>query len=78
MAPPYLQELIQYKPHGHTLKLNVPSIQYKYGSRAFSVVGPKIFNILPNWVKEAENVGLFKKYLKTFLFKVNITEIDCF
>ena len=76
LAPPYLQELVQYQLHGHTLKLNVPRVNSKYGSRALSVVGPKLYNSLPSSVKEADNVEQFKKHLKTFLFKLCDSDLD--
>ena len=49
----------------------VPRTEKKiFADRAFSVVGPKIWNNLPNDVKTQKDVGHFKKSLKTHLFKL--------
>ena len=75
IAPMYVQELICYSHHGHTLQLLVPKVSSNFGMRAFSVIGPKLYNSFPSWVKQAENVGLFKKHLKTYLFN-NMSPYD--
>ena len=46
LAPMYLQDMFNYCHYGHTPKLIVPFVSTKYGSRSFSVIGPKIFNNL--------------------------------
>ena len=46
LAPPYLQDLFRYIPHGNRIRLQIPPTNSKLGSRAFSVIGPKIFNSL--------------------------------
>ena len=68
LAPPYLQELFNYTSHGSDIRLNVPSTRTKYGSRAFSVIGPRIFNSLPRTIKEIPEISTFKKHLKIYLF----------
>jgi len=40
-----------------------------YGQRTFSYCAPKVWNSLPKSVQESETVTLFKKKLKTFLFR---------
>ena len=48
LAPTYQQDMFKYSHHGHSLKLIVPSCNYsKFGERSFSVVAPKIYNLLP-------------------------------
>lgn len=74
IAPMYLQELIHYSHHGHSLQLSLPKVSSKHGLRAFSVIGPKLYNSFPPWVKQADNVEIFKKYLKTYLF--NLSQYD--
>ena len=76
IAPPYMQELFRYAHHGHVLRLLVPQVNSKYGLRSFSVIGPKLFNKLPESVKCSENVDIFKSVLKTFLFDLSQAEIQ--
>ena len=42
----------------------------KYGDRAFSTCGPKLWNELPQNIKCAETVDTFKSLLKTYMFKL--------
>ena len=72
----YIQDLItRYLPSRSlrspsTLSLNPVSFNLKtYGSRAFSVSAPKLWNKLPNDIHSCENLSLFKHKLKTYLFK---------
>ena len=76
LAPVYLQELICYKPHGHSLKLMVPEANSKLGTRSFSNIGPRIYNKLPSSVTESENIAQFKNSLKTYLFNMSLTDLD--
>ena len=75
LAPPYLQDLINYEHHSHALKLIVPTTSTRMGARAFSVIGPKLFNSIPNWVKQTNNIEHFKKSLKTFLFNCDVMQL---
>ena len=50
-------------------RLVEPLTHKKYGERAFSVAGPKLWNALRDDVKRAETVCSFKSKLKTYLFK---------
>ena len=43
--------------------------QNKYGSRAFSFVGPKLWNMLPRDIQAVDNSDDFKRALKTFLMR---------
>ena len=76
-APEYLQNLlITFTPKREGLRsevildrLIVPRTEKKtFADRAFSVIGPKVWNSLPNNVKTQEDVDQFKKSLKTHLF----------
>ena len=40
-----------------------------YGERSFQKVGPKLWNELPQEIKNCMSLDSFKVYLKTFLFK---------
>ena len=50
-------------------RLVEPLTHKKYGERAFSVAGPKLWNALRDNVKKAETVCSFKSKLKTLLFQ---------
>ena len=77
MAPLYITELlISYRTCSRTLRstdqklLAVPKSRLKtYGDRAFSVAAPKLWNELPLDLRSLVTINLFKKHLKTDLFK---------
>ena len=74
-SPSYIQELIipysparQLRSTGKCL-LQVPKSRLKQsGDRAFSRIGPIVWNALPDSVKSAANIADYKKKLKTHLF----------
>ena len=74
-TPLYIQELFQYVSHGDSFRLDVPAVRTRYGSRALSVIGPKVYNSLPINIRDAETVEIFKMNLKTYLFRKNEFEI---
>jgi len=60
-----------------TNRLVVPPVkQSTVGSRAFPVVGPQIWNDLPEDVASAESLSTFRQRLKTHLFTKSFP--DCF
>ena len=75
LAPSYLSDLLlPYRP-SRTLRssgsglLSLPKARTKtQGEAAFSYFGPRLWNSLPENLKTAETVGIFKKRLKTHLF----------
>ena len=82
-SPSYLTSLISsYKPvrslrSSDHLLLKVPNVNTgTYGQRTFSYCAPKLWNGLPKSLKESETVTIFKKKLKTFLFRDYITPLD--
>ncbi len=75
LAPIYLQDLLHYAPSIHSVRLVVPKSNKRYGSRAFSVIGPKVYNSLPKNIKECPDTRSFKQYLKTYLFGKNELEL---
>ena len=76
IAPLYLQDMFKYAHHGHTVRLIVPYRTTKgFGDRSFSVVGPQVFNALPDSVKQCYSVEAFKSALKTYLFTLSDTEV---
>ena len=79
-APAYLINLLQKKNNQNLylrsndqLLLKPPdlSTSNKYGDRAFSVVGPKLWNQLPLNIRNINTLECFKSNLKTHLFKVS-------
>ena len=69
-------ELLSYRTCSRTLRstdqklLAVPKSRLKtYGDRAFSVAAPKLWNELPLDLRSLVTINLFKKHLKTDLFK---------
>ena len=82
-APVYLQKLITEKKIKHTrlhssktkFLLEIPSTKrHTFAERSFSVYGPKLWNTLPNSVKESKTIDTFKGKLKTYLFPKLITK----
>jgi len=80
-APKYLQDLLRKntKPGFDMLlrnadDLKVPGTNNTLGDRAFSVIGPKWYNELPDDLRNMKNTNTFKKNLKTHLFKVAFPE----
>jgi hypothetical protein len=75
-APAYLQVLIHRQEirraglrSSHDVsRLTIPAAKRSYGDKAFSVLGPKLWNDLPVSVRDTPNVQAFKKALKTYLF----------
>ena len=53
-------------------RLEEASATRNIGTRAFAHSAPRLFNSLPRNVKESENIVIFKKRLKTYLFN------DCY
>ena len=48
--------------------LQIPQIKHSWGERAFSHVGPKIWNSLPMSLRNASSLNEFKSNLKSYLF----------
>jgi hypothetical protein len=76
LAPTYLSDLLTpYKPTRtlrscSTQSLVVPKSRLKnYGDRAFAVAAPKLWNTLPQAIKEKTSLDSFKKALKSHLFR---------
>lgn len=49
-------------------QLNEPRCSLDLGTRAFSYIVPRLYNKLPNTVKQSDTIDIFKKRLKTHLF----------
>jgi hypothetical protein len=75
-GPQYMADLLQVHVPGRALRsahqrlLTVPLSRTKqYGSKAFSVAAPTIWNSLPDDIRKSRSIDAFKSKLKTFLFK---------
>ena len=45
-------------------------MNYKsYGEKSFYFYGPYVWNSLPFQLRNSQNIDIFKKHLKTYLFK---------
>ena len=75
-SPVCIQDLVKYyQPSrilrsSHLLLLNPTNFNLKsYGSRAFAVSAPELWNSLPVFIRSCDNSSSFKSKLKTHLFK---------
>ena len=76
--PSYLRELLsEYTPtrslrssDKSLLKKSRPKLK-QYGERAFTFAGADVWNNLPTLVKCSSTLEIFKRRLKTHLFKIN-------
>lgn len=76
MSPNYIEDmLVPYTPSrtlrsSHMGLLVIPSTRTKtYGTRAFSVAAPTLWNALPSELKLCQSLPAFKTLLKTHLFR---------
>ena len=67
-APVDIKEMIKFAQSGRTMKLEAKKCNGVMGDRAFSVCGPRLWNALPFRLRMVEELDLFKKALKTYLF----------
>ena len=75
-APIYLSSLLKKYTPTRNLRSSAKDLLVEpafrtetFGKRAFSVIAPRLWNCLPNNIKEACTVDSFKSALKTHLFK---------
>ena len=77
-APEYLKDLLTPLPGGREglrsaalyKRLLVPFVKCKtFAERSYSIRGPKLWNAMPNYIKQASNTDIFKKKLKTYLYR---------
>ena len=81
LAPIYLEELINiYQPtrslrSEHEMRLIQPRIRTKlYGERRFDKATANLWNSLPIHMRHERSIELFKKNLKTYLFKLAFSD----
>ena len=76
LAPKYIKELlVPYKPRRNLRSeakglLDEPRTRLKFGDRAFSISAPRLWNALPQHLKDSTSCQAFKKCLKTHLFRL--------
>ena len=77
LAPAYISELLHYRTSSRLPRsasqtlLSIPRTSLKtYGDRAFSAAGPKLWNELPFSLRSSNTLAVFKRDLKTYLFKL--------
>lgn len=77
-APEYLLELLTlFQTRRSGLRSSTQTNNYvvpfnknrTFSDRAFGTIGPKLWNELPQEIKESSTIDLFKKRLKTYYFK---------
>jgi len=79
-APAYIKNLLQvYKPNRNlrsqnTTALVVPKTRKVCGDRSFVASAPRLWNLLPEGIKDSVSIATFKKSLKTHLFKQTYDE----
>ena len=79
LAPKYLEELVERKQNSRSLRssynhhvLKTPRYSTKaYGYRQFSVAAPMLWNQLPDSIRAYTEYSIFKKLLKTRLFRLS-------
>ena len=74
-APDYLKDMLRHYNPSRALRskscnnLEVPRARGAYGTRAFPICGPQLWNKLPCLLKNATTLKTFKKQPKTHLFQ---------
>ena len=75
-APDYLQSILTLHIPTRTLRstnfhtLQVPRVRHSWGERAFSHMGPKLWNNLPITLRQNPSLESFKSELKSHLFNL--------
>jgi len=73
--PPYLSELLQHYEPTRTLRsassfqLCVLRYNLEFGSHAFRISAPKIWNLLPASIRNSPSLPTFCQHLKTLYFQ---------
>ena len=67
-APESMQMMLNFNTSERTIKLNQPPFKTDFGKRSFSRIAPRMWNLLPNAVRDRTDLLKFKTALKTYLF----------
>ena len=74
--PTYLYNSLSFPSHtvstrsSDSLVLSIPYVRSSLGKRAFSVIGPRLWNSLPPDTRNSSSLPIFRSKLKTHLFKI--------
>ena len=75
-APSYISSLLSHRKCSRSLRssgqelLTVPMSKLNtYGDRALSIAAPRQWNNLPLSIRKSPSIAIFKRHLKTYLFK---------
>lgn len=77
-APAYLIDLLKPQTSKRSLRSSLSSVgcyavpfnkNKTFADRSFSAIGPRLWNELPIDIRQSETVDIFKKQLKTHIFK---------
>ena len=74
--PTYLYNSLSFPSHSvstrssDSLVLSIPYVRSSRGKRAFSVIGPRLWNSLPPDTRNSNSLPVFRSRLKTHLFKI--------
>ena len=74
--PTYLYNSLSFPSHSvstrssDSLVLSIPYVRSSLGKRAFSVIGPRLWNSLPSDTRNSNSLPTFRSRLKTHLFKI--------
>ena len=72
LSPSYLSELICLNDISNSRSISLKcNTAVKHSSRAFQFVGIKLWNELPDSLRNIEDIDIFKNQLKTHLFKLS-------
>ncbi len=84
LAPTYLDALVKRHTSARSLRssdqqlLTIPRARLKLkGDRAFSVAGPKLWNLLPVSIRSAQTISSFKSLLKSYLLTQAFNLSEC-
>ena len=74
--PTYLYNSLSFPSHSvstrssDSLVLSIPYVRSSLGKRAFSVIGPRLWNSLTPDTRNSSSLPIFRSRLKTHLFKI--------
>ena len=83
-APSYWSDLLTYRRSSYSLRsvsngdlVESSSKLRTYGDRSFAVCAPRLWNSLPLSIRRSSSFDIFKSVLKTYLFKMFVSECNC-
>ena len=74
-SPDYLRSMLIAEQPSYSLRstqgimLKIPRMRTKLAERSFAFNGPKLWNALPAHMKDIQEEAVFRRQLKTFLFR---------